>query len=211
MQAELSAGAALGITGTPAIFVNGKLQTLTTYDALAAEIRSLAPASSPAAPSSSPAAAGSPGSERLRAAMTAGRSGPAATGLALVGLAIAAYLALTRLSGGLPVCGPLHGCETVALSSYSEIFGIPVAVFGVALLDRPRSAWRSPGGGAADRRALLGLYGLGLLGVLFVAYLTYLELFVIGAVCVWCAGYALTVVAGWIIVAQLPSVDRTGA
>jgi uncharacterized membrane protein len=132
--------------------------------------------------------------------MTASRSGPAATGLALVGLAIAAYLALTRLSGGLPVCGPVHGCETVALSSYSEIFGIPVAAFGVVfsivLAGLAVAWWRT-----SDRRALLGLYGLGLLGVLFVAYLTYLELFVIGAVCIWCAGYALTVVAGWIVVA----------
>jgi protein-disulfide isomerase len=59
VQAEFSAGSALGITGTPAIFVNGKLQTLTTYTALAAEIRSLAPASSAGAPSSSPAAASS--------------------------------------------------------------------------------------------------------------------------------------------------------
>jgi len=113
--------------------------------------------------------------------MTAGRSGPAATGLSLIGLAIAAYLALTRLSGGLPVCGPLHGCETVALSSYSEIFGIPVAFFGVvfsvALVGLAVAWWRT-----SDRRALLGLYGLGLLGVLFVAYLTYLELFVIGAI-----------------------------
>jgi uncharacterized membrane protein len=132
--------------------------------------------------------------------MTAGRSGPAAAGLALAGLAIATYLALTRLSGGLPVCGPLHGCETVALSSYSEIFGIPVAVFGVVfsivLVAFALAWWRG-----GDRRALLGLYGLGLLGVLFVGYLTYLELFVIGAVCVWCAGYALTVLAGWILVA----------
>lgn len=53
VQAEFSAGAALGITGTPAIFVNGKLQTLTTYVALAAEIRSLAPAASTTAPSGS--------------------------------------------------------------------------------------------------------------------------------------------------------------
>ena len=132
--------------------------------------------------------------------MTAGRSGPAATGLSLIGLAIAAYLALTRLSGGLPVCGPLHGCETVALSSYSEIFGIPVAfcgvVFSIVVVGLAIAWWRTN-----DRRALLGLYGLGLLGVLFVAYLTYLELFVIGAVCVWCAGYAVTIVAGWIVVA----------
>jgi uncharacterized membrane protein len=130
--------------------------------------------------------------------MTAGRSGPVATGVALVGLLIAVYLAVTRLSGGLPACGPLHGCETVALSPYSELLGIPVALFGVgfsiAVFGLALAWWRR-----LDRRALLGLYGLGLLGVLFVAYLTYLELFVIGAVCVWCAGYAITVVAGWLV------------
>lgn len=129
-----------------------------------------------------------------------GRNGPATAGFALLGLLIAGYLAWTKLSGGLPVCGPLHGCETVALSSYSELFGVPVAVFGVAfsfvLLGLSLAWWRR-----ANRRALLGLYGLGLLGVLFVAYLTYLELFVIGAVCVWCAGYALTVLSGWITAA----------
>jgi uncharacterized membrane protein len=129
-----------------------------------------------------------------------GRNGPATVSLALLGLLIAGYLAWTRLAGGLPVCGPLHGCETVALSSYSEIMGIPVAFFGcgfsLVLVALAIAWWRR-----ADRRALLGLYGLGLLGVLFVAYLTYLELFVIGAVCVWCAGYALTVLGGWITAA----------
>ncbi len=128
------------------------------------------------------------------------RSGLAATGLAVIGLLIAGYLTVTRLAGGLPVCGPLHGCETVALSSYSEIMGLPVAAFGVVfsivLIGLSLGWWRRH-----DGRALLGLYGLGLLGVLFVAYLTYLELFVIGAVCVWCAAYALTVVGGWIIAA----------
>jgi len=128
------------------------------------------------------------------------RSGLLATALAVVGLLIAGYLAWTRLTGGLPVCGPLHGCETVALSSYSEIAGIPVAILGVGfslvLVVLAVAWWRRE-----DRRALLGLYGLGLLGLLFVAYLTYLELFVIGAVCVWCASYAVTIVAGWVIAA----------
>ncbi len=132
--------------------------------------------------------------------MSASRSGPAAGAIALVGLVIAAYLAWTRVSGGLPVCGPLHGCETVALSSYSEILGIPVAFLGVAfsvvLFGLALAWWRR-----GDRRALLGLYGLGLLGVLFVVYLTYLELFVIHAVCAWCAGYAVTIVAGWLVAA----------
>jgi uncharacterized membrane protein len=130
--------------------------------------------------------------------VTTRRTGPLVSGLALVGLLIAGYLAWTKLSGGLPVCGPLHGCETVALSSYSELFGIPVALFGVGysivLFGFALAWWRR-----GDRRALLGLYGLGLLGVLFVAYLTYLELFVIGAICVWCATYALTIVVGWLL------------
>ncbi len=132
--------------------------------------------------------------------MNARRSAAVAAGFAVVGLLIAGYLSWTRLSGGLPVCGPLHGCETVALSPYSEIFGIPVAFLGVAfslvLVGLSLAWWRSQ-----DRRALLALYGLGLLGVIFVAYLTYLELFVIGAVCVWCASYAITILAGWLIAA----------
>jgi len=126
------------------------------------------------------------------------RAAAVSGGLAVVGLLIAGYLSWTRLSGGLPVCGPLHGCETVALSPYSEILGIPVAFLGVGfslvLVGLSLVWWRTQ-----DRRALIGLYGLGLLGVLFVAYLTYLELFVIGAVCVWCATYAVTIVAGWLV------------
>jgi len=132
--------------------------------------------------------------------VTRARSGLLATILAILGLLIAGYLTWTRLTGGLPVCGPLHGCETVALSPYSELAGIPVAILGVGyslvLVGLALAWWRR-----ADRRALVGLYALGLLGLLFVAYLTYLELFVIGAVCAWCASYAVTIVAGWIIAA----------
>jgi len=130
--------------------------------------------------------------------VSARRAAAVAGGLAVVGLLIAGYLSWTRLSGGLPVCGPLHGCETVALSPYSEILGIPVAFLGVGfslvLVGLSLVWWWTQ-----DRRALIGLYGLGLLGVLFVAYLTYLELFVIGAVCVWCATYAVTIVTGWLV------------
>jgi uncharacterized membrane protein len=117
--------------------------------------------------------------------------------LAVLGIAVAGYLAGTKLSGALPVCGPLQGCETVATSEYSEIMGIPVALFGVAYsvvaLVTSLVWWRG-----GDRRALYLLYGMGLLGLLAVAYLTYLELFVIEAVCIWCVGYAITVVGGWL-------------
>lgn len=59
VQAEQAAGAALGINSTPSIFVNGNRAALTTYEALATAIRSLAPAlPSGSAGSASPAASG---------------------------------------------------------------------------------------------------------------------------------------------------------
>ncbi len=119
-------------------------------------------------------------------------------GLDLVGLLIAAYLSFVELRGALPYCGPLKGCEEVALSEYSRIGGIPVAVFGVllslTLLVLALAWWRTN-----DPRLLAAHYGLSLGGVLFEVYFTYLELFVIGAVCVWCASYGVSLVARFLL------------
>ena len=118
--------------------------------------------------------------------------------LDLVGLAIAGYLSSVELRGEIPNCGPLHGCETVALSPYSRIAGVPVAVFGVVLslsLLLLALAWIRSG-----RLALLAAhYGLSLVGVVFEVYFTYVEVAVIGAVCVWCATYGLSLVARFAI------------
>jgi uncharacterized membrane protein len=115
-----------------------------------------------------------------------------------IGLAIAGYLSVVELGGGVPVCGPLRGCETVALSPYSRIAGIPVAVFGVGLslvLLSLALAWLRTDG----YRLLLAHYGLSLAGVLFEAYFLYLQVFVIRAVCVWCTTYGLSLVLRFLI------------
>jgi uncharacterized membrane protein len=129
-----------------------------------------------------------------------GRFGLGLTVLAAVGLAIAAYLLSVRVLGEAPACGPVKGCDTVAASEYATMFGIPVALFGVlfsvVLVAACLAWWRR-----ADRRALYAAYGLGLAGIIAVVYLTYLELFVIEAICVYCVTYAVTIVAGWVIVA----------
>lgn len=114
--------------------------------------------------------------------------------LDLIGLAIASYLSAVELQGDLPYCGPLKGCEEVALSEYARVGGVPVAVFGVilsiTLFVLAVAWWRT------NRPALLAAhYGLSLAGVLFEVYFTYLELFVIGAVCVWCATYGISLLA----------------
>jgi uncharacterized membrane protein len=140
--------------------------------------------------------------------VTSRRTGLAIAGIAAVGLIIALYLTATKLSGGLPVCGPVQGCEDVARSEYSSIFGVPVAVFG-ALFSAVTAVLGLAWAFRADRRALLGAYGLGLFGMLFVAYLTYLELFVIHAVCVWCVTYGASVVVGWLVALIALRSDRS--
>ncbi|HEY7132891.1 MAG TPA: vitamin K epoxide reductase family protein [Candidatus Limnocylindrales bacterium] len=118
--------------------------------------------------------------------------------LDLVGLFIASYLSIVELRGDLPVCGPLHGCEEVARSSYSRINGVPVAVFGVALslvlLTLAIAWWRTD-----DGRLLAAHYGLSLVGVMFEGWFTSIELFVIGAVCVWCAAYGISLLARFLV------------
>jgi len=119
-------------------------------------------------------------------------------GLDLVGLAIASYLSTVELGGGLPACGPLQGCEQVARSDYARIGGVPVAVGGVVLslvlLSLALAWWRT-----GSVTLLAAHYGLSLAGVVFEGYFTYLELFVIHAVCVWCASYGVSLLARFLV------------
>ena len=118
--------------------------------------------------------------------------------LDVIGLGIASYLSVVELGGGVPVCGPLHGCETVAQSEYSRIGGIPVAVFGVALslllLTLAIAWWRTNLYGL-----LLAHYGLSLAGVIFEIYFLYMQVFVIRAICVWCTSYGLSLILRFVI------------
>jgi uncharacterized membrane protein len=118
--------------------------------------------------------------------------------LDLFGLTVASYLSIVELGGGVPVCGPIKGCETVATSHYSRIGGVPVAVFGVCLslilLVAALGWWKT-----GDRRLLATHYGLSLAGVTFEAYFTFLQVFVIDAICIWCASYGISLVLRFLI------------
>jgi uncharacterized membrane protein len=120
------------------------------------------------------------------------------SGLALLALAIAGYLAWTKWTGGIVACAVLTGCETVETSRYSEFLGVPVAAWGalgaVATLVGSLLWWRR-----GDRRGLLLAYLVGLASLPILAWLVYLELAVIHAVCAWCVAYAGAVIAGWIV------------
>ncbi len=118
--------------------------------------------------------------------------------LDIIGLAIASYLSVVELGGGVPYCGPLHGCETVAASQYAWIGPLPVAVYGVGLslvLLVLAIAWVR-----TDRPALLDVhYGLSLVGVIFEIYFLTLQVLVIHAVCIWCTLYGLSLIARFLV------------
>jgi uncharacterized membrane protein len=110
--------------------------------------------------------------------------------VALMGLGIAIYLTIVHYTGGAPVCAIAHGCETVQKSRYAEVAGIPVALLGalgylaiLATLTRNSEAARTA-------TAFLAIAGLG-----FSAYLTYVEVFELHAICIWCVGSAICMLA----------------
>jgi uncharacterized membrane protein len=118
--------------------------------------------------------------------------------LDILGLAVAGYLSIVELSGGVPACGIVKGCEEVALSEYARIGGVPVAVFGVllsiVLLALAIAWWKTDIYGY-----LLAHYGLSLVGVIFDGYFLYLQVFVIRAVCIWCVTYEVTLLLRFLV------------
>ena len=113
--------------------------------------------------------------------------------LALLGLAVSIYMTIFKLTNNSGMCIGNGGCETVNSSPYAEVYGIPVAGFGV--------------GGYAMIAALLFMenrnkflkqnetmivFGLTLIGFLFTLYLIYLELAVIHALCPFCLTSQIT-------------------
>ncbi|MGQ9767312.1 MAG: vitamin K epoxide reductase family protein [Anaerolineae bacterium] len=113
--------------------------------------------------------------------------------LSVVGLAVASYLAYTKLAHSDVICGPVGDCDAVQLSPYSELLGIPVALLGGLAYLGILFFWVTqrmlPEGMASV--AQWTLFSLAIVGAAFSFYLTFLEPFVIGAVCVWCLTSAM--------------------
>jgi uncharacterized membrane protein len=121
--------------------------------------------------------------------------------LTLVGLLVATYLWLYKIGVvGQLQCGT-GNCELVQTSRYAELFGLPVALYGVGgyatlfvvgLLGlQPRFA--------ADRRTTRLLAAIATVGFAFSLYLTAIELFVLHAICRWCVASAVIMTAIWVL------------
>jgi len=110
--------------------------------------------------------------------------------LALAGLGVSIYLTIAHFTEStLLGCSETKGlvnCTKVTTSAQSYVFGIPVAVLGLAfylfaVAIMSPWAWR-----AARREIQLARIASVVVGIGFVLYLLYAELFIIGSICLYC-------------------------
>ncbi len=109
--------------------------------------------------------------------------------LALAGLGVSIYLTIAHFTeSALAGCSEsgLVNCTKVTTSPQSYVFGIPVAVLGLAffvfaVVIMSLWAWR-----ASRREIHLARIASLVVGIGFVLYLVYAELFTIGSICLYC-------------------------
>lgn len=102
-----------------------------------------------------------------------------------LGIINAGYLAITALSGNVPTCNFIHGCDLVAKSPHSYFLGIPLSLYGVFFysLVGGFSIWGLINKQVNPRMLIVAVTGVGFLLSL---YLLYLQAFVIYAYCEYC-------------------------
>ena len=123
--------------------------------------------------------------------------------LGLAGMGISGYLTYVHYQNINAICLFNANCDKVLTSPYSQIWGIPLSLFGLAMyagltllgvlnlvLYRRIEGQNWPAG---------GIYALSLAGVIFSLYLYYLEIFEIHAFCTWCIGSSIVMLIIFII------------
>ncbi len=129
--------------------------------------------------------------------------------LAFCGLADSSYLAQHETAGTPLLCniGSLSGCNIVAASPYSRLFGIPLAEYGVLfygivfVLAALELA-------VFDRLLRRALQVISLVGVGASLYFISIQVFVIGALCIYCLASALVAFLIFVLASSIEPVRR---
>jgi uncharacterized membrane protein len=170
-----------------------------------------------------PARQGRPGSGQAAGQAQRGRTAPAAAavaaepavagppawlvwttwGLSLAGLADSIWLTIVHYNTSVTLACPATStinCEKVITSPQSVVFGIPVAVLGLAfyvflcVVNSPW-AWRMTWPPVRWSRV-----GSMVVGIVFVLYLVYTELFTIRSICLWCTSVHVITFALFVLI-----------
>ena len=107
--------------------------------------------------------------------------------LVIIGLAVSVYMTIYKISGNDGMCLGSGDCSTVNASRFSEVNGIPVAVFGIVgyaailivLFYENKNEFFKKNG-------TLLAFGMSLTGFLFTLWLVYVELVLLKAICPFC-------------------------
>jgi uncharacterized membrane protein len=111
--------------------------------------------------------------------------------LCLLGIADATYLTVAHYTTKLTLACPDKGfinCARVTQSSYSVVFGIPVALLGLlffvgmVVLQTPMF-WNS-----LNKLIRVGRLGYSIVGLITVFWLVYVEFHKLNAICLYCSG-----------------------
>ena len=128
---------------------------------------------------------------------------PALLILTVLGFLLSAYLTYLHYTEGQSAfCSQGSDCDVVRQSSYSSIFGIPVALLGA--IGYVLIFWFAYVSMSRKIRWIL-LYTVSLAGFVFSAYLTYVGLFKIHAICPYCVASAVIMTAIFILIATRKS------
>lgn len=130
--------------------------------------------------------------------------------LAFLGLADSAYVALQDMSGAPLLCSieNLSGCNIVAASPYSDLFGIPIAQYGV-LFYAALFALAALELVVFDRLLRRILQGFAVVGILASVIFTLIQVFLIEALCIYCLASAVITVLILACASVIEPVRRT--
>ena len=111
----------------------------------------------------------------------------ASVALVVLGLLVSIYMTIYKVTSNNAMCLGSGDCSTVNASGYSEVYGIPVAVFGVlgyaailmVLYFENRNRF-------LRQNSTLMIFGMALTGFLFTVWLIYVEVALLKALCPFC-------------------------
>jgi len=132
--------------------------------------------------------------------------------LAFCGIAISAYLSQSEAAGSPLICNiqNLSGCNLVVTSTYSRIFGISLADFGLLFYTIlfVLAAFELALYNQLLRRALQAFAVVGFVSSL---YSVFTQVFVIQALCIYCLSSALITVAILVLASFIEPLRRNPA
>ena len=124
----------------------------------------------------------------------------ASIALVVVGLAVSVYMTIYKISGNDGMCLGSGDCSTVNASVFSEVNGIPVAVFGiVGYLAILGVHFYENKIDFLRKNGTMLIFGMALTGFLFTLWLVYVELEILNAICPFCVTSQVAMTAIFII------------